>query len=85
MAKVETEEKRIARRMRDQKELAKWKKEQARPKRKAYLLYLMVVANEANSYWFCSSFCFFHSSQVALPSSVAKMLRIDAAIVAGCQ
>ena len=29
--------------MREQKELAKWKKEQARPKRKAYLLYLMVV------------------------------------------
>ena len=26
MAKVETEEKRIARRMREQKELAKWKK-----------------------------------------------------------
>ena len=43
MAKVETEEKRIARKAREQKELAKWKKEQARPKRKSYLLYLMVV------------------------------------------
>ena len=40
MAKVETEEKRIARRMREQKELAKWKKEQARPKRKAFFTVL---------------------------------------------
>lgn len=43
MGKVETEEKRIARKAREEKELDKWRKEQLRPKRKTYLLYLMVV------------------------------------------
>lgn len=43
MSKVETEEKRIARKAKEQKELAKWRAEQARPKRKLYLLYLLVV------------------------------------------
>lgn len=39
MSKVETPE----RKAKEQKELAKWRKEQARPKRKYYLVYLMVV------------------------------------------
>ena len=43
MAKVETPERLAARKAREQKELAKWKKEQARPKRKNYMAYLMVV------------------------------------------
>ena len=43
MSKVETPEKLAARKRREQKELAKWRKEQAKPKKKFYLLYLMVV------------------------------------------
>ena len=43
MAKIETPEKKAARHLREQKELAKWRKEQQRPKRKFYLLYLLVV------------------------------------------
>ena len=43
MAKIETPEKKAARKLREQKELLKWKKEQARPKRKFYLVYLLVV------------------------------------------
>lgn len=43
MSKVETTEKLAARKAKEQKELAKWRKEQARPKRKYYLTYLIVV------------------------------------------
>ena len=43
MAKIETHEKKAARKAREQKELLKWRREQARPKRKFYLLYLIVV------------------------------------------
>ena len=43
MLKVETEEKRLARKAREQKELAKWRREQARPQGKFYLVYLLVV------------------------------------------
>ena len=43
MAKVETPEKLAARKAKEQKELAKWRKEQLKPKRKFYLIYLIVV------------------------------------------
>ena len=43
MSKVETPEKLAARKRREQKELAKWRREQQKPKRKFYLLYLLVV------------------------------------------
>ena len=43
MSKVETPEKLAARKAREQKELAKWRKEQGRPKRKHYFTYLIVV------------------------------------------
>ena len=43
MSKVETPKKMAIRKMKEQKELAKWRKEQARPKRKFYLVYLFVV------------------------------------------
>lgn len=43
MSKVETPEKLAARKAKEQKELAKWRKEQARPKRKYYFTYLIVV------------------------------------------
>ena len=43
MAKIETPERLAARKAREQKELQKWRKEQARPKRKNYMAYLMVV------------------------------------------
>ena len=43
MTKVETPEKLAVRKAKEQKELAKWCREQARPKRKFYLLYLLVV------------------------------------------
>lgn len=43
MGKAETPEKLAARKAREQKELARWRKEQARPKRKCYLTYLIVV------------------------------------------
>jgi MFS family permease len=43
MAKIETPEKLAARKAKEQKELQKWRKEQQKPKRKFYLLYLLVV------------------------------------------
>ena len=43
MAKIETHERLAARKAKEQKELARWKKEQQKPKRKLYLLYLLVV------------------------------------------
>ena len=43
MVKIETPEKLAARKAKDQKELAKWRREQQKPKRKFYLLYLLVV------------------------------------------
>ena len=43
MGKLETPEKLAARKAREQKELEKWRKEQQKPKRKFYLLYLLVV------------------------------------------
>lgn len=43
MAKIETPEKLAARKAKEQKELAKWRREQQKPKRKFYLLYLLVV------------------------------------------
>ena len=43
MAKIEMPEKKAARKLQEQKELLKWRKEQARPKRKFYLVYLLVV------------------------------------------
>lgn len=43
MAKTETPEKLAARKAKEQKELEKWRKELAKPKRKCYLLYLLVV------------------------------------------
>ena len=43
MTKIETPERKAARKAAEQKELAKWRKEQARPKSKYYLLYLLVV------------------------------------------
>jgi MFS family permease len=43
MAKIESPEKLAARKAKEQKELARWKKEQQKPKRKLYLLYLLVV------------------------------------------
>ena len=43
MSKVETPEKLAARKAKEQKELAKWRREQLKPKRKLYLIYLVVV------------------------------------------
>ena len=43
MSKVETPEKLAKRKAKEQKELAKWRKELDRPKRKYYMVYLMVV------------------------------------------
>ena len=43
MRKVETPEKLAARKAKEQKELAKWRREQLKPKRKLYLIYLVVV------------------------------------------
>ena len=43
MRKVETPEKLAARKAKEQKELAKWRREQLKPKRKFYLIYLVVV------------------------------------------
>lgn len=43
MSNMETSEKLALRKAKEQKELAKWKKEQARPQRKSYLVYLIVV------------------------------------------
>ena len=43
MAKIETPEKLAARKAKEQKELAKWRREQQKPTRKFYLLYLLVV------------------------------------------
>ncbi len=43
MTKIETPERKAARMAAEQKELAKWRKEQARPKSKFYLIYLFVV------------------------------------------
>ncbi len=43
MSKIETPEKLAVRKAREQKELAKWRKEQLRPQRKFYLVYLIVV------------------------------------------
>ena len=43
MAKIESPEKLAARKAKEQKELQKWRREQQKPKRKFYLLYLLVV------------------------------------------